>query len=180
MVTADDLEAILLANPPILGTRQQGRPRFEFRRRLKLTMKRRGIVQLLQSIRECNERLDLFLAKAERFEQATSSQMDRRRKSTFRMPLQQVSDHAAHLHQVLSRTWACGPHASHRVHLLLEHRMAHNGGKKQQLQASGGGNGPGGDRATFTLAFKCSGNSGTTAWCLAEIEVLDERICLPR
>ncbi len=167
--------AILQANPPVSGLQQQGRLKFEFRRRIKLTMRRRDVRQLLNNIKECNERLDMFIAKAEKFEQAASPQQARKRsKSSFNMPLQQVYSHASHLHQVLSKAWACGDHASHQVHLLLEHRMVRRGSKGKQLQHCGGRNSQGRDRATFTFAFKGTGSPDTANWCLAEVEVLDE------
>lgn len=140
-------------------------------------MRRRDIRQLLQGIRECNDRLDSFIAKAEKFEQAASPQMARKRnRSAFSMPLQQVYSHAAHLHQVLSEAWTCSVHPSHSVHLLLEHRIARKGRKKQQLRTCGGADSQDRDRATFTLAFKGAGNSATATWCLAEVKVLDEPV----
>jgi hypothetical protein len=144
-------------------------------------MKRRDIRQLLEDIKKCNDQLDLFTAKAETLDQAASPQFGgKRNKSTFNMPLQQVYNHAAHLHQVLSQAWACGVHASHRVHLLLEHRMVRKGRRKQQPRSSGGGDSEERDRGTFSLAFNGTEHSGTGTWYLAEVKVIDEPVFPPR
>lgn len=114
-------------------------------------------------------------------EQASPLQSAQKRsKFSLSMPLQQVYDHAAHLHRVLCEAWACGVHASHRAHLLLEHRMVRKGRKKQQLRTYGGSNSQEGDQANFTLALKGTGDTDTATWYLAEVKVLDEPVLPPR
>jgi hypothetical protein len=179
--SADDLEAILEANRPVPGSQQQGHVKFEFRRRIKLTIKRRDIRQLLSSIKGSNDQLDLFITKARNVEQASPLQSAQKRsKFSLSMPLQQVYDHAAHLHQVLCKAWACGVHASHRAHLLLEHRMVRKGRKKPQLRTYGGSNSQEREQANFTLAFKGTGDADAATWYLAEFRVLDEPVLPPR
>jgi hypothetical protein len=154
--------------------------KFEFRRRIKLTIKRRDIRQLLNNIKECNDRLDLFITKARNVEQASPlSSAQKRTKSSFNMPLQQVYEHAAHLHQVLCEAWACGVHVSHRAHLLLEHRMVRKGRRKQQTQTRYGKDRQH-DHANFTLALKGTADANTATWYLAEVKVLDEPVSPPR
>lgn len=144
-------------------------------------MKRRDIRQLLNNIKECNDQLDLFITKARNLEQASlTHSAPKRSKSSLSMPLQQVYEHAAHLHQVLCKAWACGVHASHRAHLLLEHRMVRKGRKKQILRTRGGRDGQGHDQANFTLALRGTGDANTATWYLAEVKVLDEPVLPPR
>ncbi|KAL4723520.1 hypothetical protein ACLX1H_009155 [Fusarium chlamydosporum] len=61
--TADDLEAIMKANKRLPST--GGLIKFEFRRAVKLTMKRREVRILLDDMKACNNGLDEFINKTE-------------------------------------------------------------------------------------------------------------------
>lgn len=185
--TADDLGAILEANPPVEGSLLHGTAKFEFRRRLKLTVKRSDIRRLLKDIKHCNERLDSFIEKADKFEQSVPQQQqqqqttDSRRSPILSIPLQQIHSHAHHVHSMLSRAWTCSTHSSHRVHLLLEHRMMRTKRKIQMRSRIGGsGDGQESDPASFKLYFKDTDQSDTTPAYAAEVRVLEEPIPQPR
>jgi len=171
--TADSLEAMLQANRRLSGSRN-GPVKFEFKRRLKLTMKRGDIRQLLKQIKDCNDRLDCFIEKAESFDQSASQQAPgTRRKPTLSMPLQQIRNHAIRLHQVLSKALNCNVHSSHQAHLLLEHRMVHKG-RKHALQVRSRGAGQEADDACFTLSFNGTEHLGGPPWYIAEIRIREE------
>jgi len=121
--SANDLEAILLAHRP--APSPQSHPKFEFRRRVKFTIKRERIRHLLAQVKECNDRLGSFIEKADKLDQTNLYQTsDRRWKPCLGIPLHQIHSHAIRLHQVLSNALTCRAHPTHRAYLLLEHRMA--------------------------------------------------------
>ncbi|KAK1750544.1 hypothetical protein QBC47DRAFT_118880 [Echria macrotheca] len=163
--SASDLEAILLAYRP--APSPQGHPKFEFRRRVKFTIKRERIRHLLFQVKECNDRLDSFIEKADRLDQTNHCRApDQRWKPCLGIPLHQIHSHAIRLHQVLSSALTCRAHPTHRVHLLLEHRMA---SKKRKGARRIGAAKSQEDYARFTLSFK-----GALTWRIAEIKILEE------
>lgn len=127
--------------------------KFQFNRRVKLTMKRRGIQSLLKEIKSCNERLDQFIAKADKLEQPATQTTTW--KATLTTSLQKIQDYAISLHQALSRAWSCSTQDPHRVYLLLEHRMVR---KKQHrsLRGAGGEVIP----ASFTVSLRSPSAGG--------------------
>lgn len=139
-------------------------------------MKRRDIRQLLQKVKECNDRLDLFIEKAGKFEHAASPQQAEGRRNALSMPLHQICSHVTDLHQVLSKAWTCGVHSSHRAYLMLEHRVVRRGRKNKPPQTYRSGDDQDPDRATFTLFFKNTEQSGIATWYVAEVRVLDEPV----
>ncbi len=148
-------------------------------------MKRGDIRRLLGEVKECNERLDSFIEKAEKFEKATPQQTaEKRRKPALSIPLQRIYNYATHLHQVLSKAWTCSLHPSHQACLLLEHRMIRKGRRKKLRTRSGGGDQES-DHASFTLFLEDmehndTGHSRTAAWHVAEVRVLEEPVLQPR
>ncbi|CAM1509046.1 Fc.00g027850.m01.CDS01 [Cosmosporella sp. VM-42] len=167
--TSNELEAIILANPPLPSSIRQPH-KFEFQRRVKLTMKRKGIRRLLASIKSCNERLDQFIEKAEKYEQPapqTSSW-----KSSLSLSLQQIQEYAISLHQALSSAWSCSVHAPHDVLLLLEHRMVRQ--KQKKLRAAQGEDEP----ACFTMSFRSP--STPRNWHLAEFRIIERPLSTTR
>ncbi|KAF5020851.1 hypothetical protein F66182_7106 [Fusarium sp. NRRL 66182] len=158
--TLNDLEAILEANPPIESP-GQGPPRFEFKRRIKLTMKRKEIRNLLKEIKSCNERLDQFIEKAQKTQPAPPP---RPAKPKICPTVQEIQHHATRLHEILSGAWSCSPRNAHQVHLILEHRMVRP--KKQAaLRVSADEE----DTACFTLS--CKSPCSPEKWGLAEVRV---------
>ena len=129
-ITQEGLEAIIAANPP--ETQQGKLSKFEFRERVKFTMKRRKIRRSLDDMRKSIEQLDTFLGKAEKLEESYKAY----RKSKFVSPLHLMQQNAAKLYDALSRTW-CSAHPTHSARLLLEQRLvAQRGIAGQQREQS--------------------------------------------
>lgn len=149
--TSGELEAIILANRP--ANNPQGPSRFEFKRRVKLTMKKKEIRRLLEVIQRCNERLDQFIAKADKLEQPSSQLTGW--KSSLSLPLQEIQEYATSLHQALSRAWSCSAQAPHQVYLLLEHRMVR---RKTQRSLRPAANSM--DEANFTISLRSPAAAG--------------------
>jgi hypothetical protein len=115
-ITQEGLEAIIAAHPPEI---QQGKlPKFEFRKRVKFTMKRQKIKKSLDDLTKSIDQLDTYLEKAEKLEGPYKAN----RKSKFALPLRLMQQNAARLYDVLSRTW-CSAHSTHSAGLLLEQRL---------------------------------------------------------
>ncbi|EER25963.1 hypothetical protein D8B26_008293 [Coccidioides posadasii str. Silveira] len=116
-ITHDGLEAIVAANPPQI---EVGRlPRFEFRERIKFTMKRQSIRRCLDDLTKAITQLDTYLEKAEKLEEPYNA----RSKSKFALPLRVMQQNAGRLFDVLTRTW-CSNHSKHSAGILLEQRLA--------------------------------------------------------
>lgn len=127
-------------------------------------MKKKGIQSLLKEIQSCNERLDQFIAKADKLDQPSAQATTW--KATLTTSLQMIQDYAISLHQALSRAWSCSTQDPHRVYLLLEHRMVR---KKQHrsLRGAGGEVIP----ASFTVSLRSpSANGGQHAMEVKMIE----------
>lgn len=115
-VTQEGLEAIISAHPP---AKQKGiLRRFEFKERIKFTMKRQRIRKSLDELKDAIGMLDTLYSKAEKLEEPYKAT----KKLKFAFPLQVIQENAARLHSVLSRTW-CSAHPSHTAGLLLEQRL---------------------------------------------------------
>jgi hypothetical protein len=115
-VNQEGLEAILATHRPEI---QQGKmPRFEFRRRVKFTMKRQTVKKSLDDVMKAINQLDTYLEKAEKLEEPYRAS----RKSKFVLPLRLLQQNAARLYEVLSRAW-CSAHSTHSAGLLLEQRL---------------------------------------------------------
>lgn len=124
-VTQEGLEAIIAAHPPEI---LQGElTKFEFRKRVKFTMKRQKIKNLFDDLTKSIGQLDTYLEKAEKLEEPHKAD----RKSKFASPLRLMQQNAARLYDVLSRTW-CSGHSTHSAGLLLEQRLVK---KKKRVMA---------------------------------------------
>ncbi|PNP79395.1 hypothetical protein FNYG_07230 [Fusarium nygamai] len=160
--TADDLEAIMKANKrlPSAG----GLIKFEFKRAVKLTMKRKEVRMLLEDMKACNNRLDEFISKSE----ATSNNsmagttVERLGLSSS---LQQIQNYATMLHQTLGRAWSCSAHASHEIRLLLEDRVVRHSEPRSLKKLKRSSKPP-----SFTITHKSPTNSAL--WKSAKIEII--------
>ncbi|KAK5656925.1 hypothetical protein OQA88_3447 [Cercophora sp. LCS_1] len=169
VLAASDLEVMILANQP--NSSQQGQPKFEFRRRVKFTMKRGNIRQLLEKVKDCNDRLDSVIEKADKLQASQSQTGHPRRKPCLSVPLQQIQNHTNQLHQVITNALGCRAHASHQAHLLLEHRMTQKktkGTRRRGLAKRKE------DYPKFTVLFKENERTSQASWRVAEIQVLEE------
>lgn len=119
-VTHDELEAIVIANPPVPSLTAE-KPQFEFRKRLDFTMRRREVARLSAKLKECNGRLHEYLERAEKLNESPAPKP--KWQSTFVAPLPQIQAFANSLHRVLGHSWGCLAHTCHCASLLLEHRI---------------------------------------------------------
>ncbi|KAG5793003.1 hypothetical protein H9Q69_007922 [Fusarium xylarioides] len=161
--TADDLEAIMKANKgqPSAG----GLVKFEFRRAVKLTMKRKEVRKLLDNMKACNNRLDEFINKSEApsTNSMTGTTVERLGLSSS---LQQIQSYATILHQTLGNAWSCSAHASHEIRLLLEDRVVRQNEPRSLKKLERSSKPP-----SFTITHKSPMNSAL--WKSAKIEIID-------
>lgn len=158
-MTRNELEAIILANPPT-STSGQGVYKFQFKRRVRFVMKRGEVGRMLERLKACNDRLEGFTEKAEKLDEPCQAGW----KSTFAIPLEQIQNYASSLHQVLARAWNCSAHTSHCANLMLEDRMVRPTKKKR--------NAPKDTVTCFKMLFM--NHFTPTKWCNAEIRVLED------
>ncbi|PGH13361.1 hypothetical protein AJ80_06355 [Polytolypa hystricis UAMH7299] len=121
-VTQYGLGSVVLANPPQSGTPILFK-KFQFRNRVKFSMKRQRVRSLLERLDKCNTRLQNYTETAAKLaagEEEEPYQVHARVK--FTAPLGCIQDNATKLHQALSRNW-CTSHQSHRACLLLEQHL---------------------------------------------------------
>lgn len=98
---------------------------YEFKTRLKFSLKSSKVDPLLVKLEEYNEQLERFTEKSKKLEKArTKTRSDRRQKLAFAAPLHQVQQSASKLHRVLQGAWICPQHAGYSMNLRLEHRLA--------------------------------------------------------
>lgn len=120
-------------------------------------MKRRDISRLLGSLKTCNERLESFLSRADKFDEAPISGSHFR--CVFALPLPRIQDHASSVSNVLDQAWCCNLHTVHCANLLLEHRILES--NRQKLRHD--------ETIKFTFAF--SDPSQHNKWADTEIEI---------
>ncbi|KAF4440844.1 hypothetical protein FACUT_3162 [Fusarium acutatum] len=161
--TADDLEAIMKANKrlPSAG----GLVKFEFRRAVKLTMKRKEVRILLEEMKACNNRLDEFINKSEApsNNSITATTVE---KLGLSSSLQQIQNYATMLHQTLGKAWSCSAHASHEIRLLLEDRVVRQSEPRSLKKVK-----PSSKPPCFTITHKSPMSSAL--WKSAKIEIID-------
>lgn len=111
------LEAIISCHPKVGGSLLS---RFEFRNRIKFTMKRQLITKSLSELQRLIGMLDGYHSKAEQIQSQQVYGYDS--KSNFMPSLQNIQRDTANLYHVLAKTW-CRTHPTHSAGLLLEHRL---------------------------------------------------------
>ncbi|KAF5622006.1 hypothetical protein F52700_10881 [Fusarium sp. NRRL 52700] len=161
--TADDLEAIMKANKKLPSS--GGLARFEFKRAVKLTMKRKEVRILLDDMKACNNRLDEFIQKSEAPSNSsmTGTTVE---KLGLSSSLQQIQSYATMLHQTLGKAWSCSVHASHEIRLLLEDRVVRQSEPRSLKKVK-----PSSKPPCFTITHKSSMSSAL--WKSAKIEIID-------
>ncbi|KLP22785.1 uncharacterized protein LW94_14989 [Fusarium fujikuroi] len=161
--TADDLEAIIKANErlPSAG----GLVTFEFKRAVKLTMKRKEVQKLLDDMKASNNRLDELRAKSEALSN-NSITPSTAEKLGFSSSLQQIQNYATMLHQTLGKAWSCSSHASHEIRLLLEDRVVRRKELKSLKKVK-----PPSQPLSFTITHKSP--TSCALWKSAKIEIID-------
>lgn len=142
-----------------------GLVRFDFKRAVKLTMKRKDVRILLEDMKACNNRLDEFINKSEipSNNSMTGSTVD---KLGLSSSLQQIQNYATMLHQTPGKAWSCSAHTSHKIRLLLEDRIVRHSEPRSLKKVRPSSNPP-----CFTITHKSSISSAL--WKLAKIEIID-------
>lgn len=165
-ITHEGLEAIIAAHPPVI---QQGKlPKFEFRKRVKFTMKRQKIKKSLDGLTKSIDQLDNYLDKAEKLEESYKAN----RKSKFAFPLHLMQQNAARLYNVIFRAW-CSNHPTHSAGLLLEQRLVKKtkrhmaGQQREQLLKKC-------DSSCFAISL--SQTSPARKWLEAEFRIVEAPI----
>ncbi|KXH63909.1 hypothetical protein CSAL01_02185 [Colletotrichum salicis] len=121
-VTNEGLEAVVYANKPRPGPAGRRR-RSEFKERIAFIMKRRAVNKKLEQLKGCNERLAVFLEKAEKIHSSPhDGDESLKARIQFVAPLTSIRANASRVHEGLHRRW-CADHDCHRVGLLLEQRL---------------------------------------------------------
>ncbi|KAF4494553.1 hypothetical protein FAGAP_9314 [Fusarium agapanthi] len=161
--TADDLEAIIKANKRLSSA--GGLIRFEFRRAVKLTMKRKEVRILLEDMKACNNRLDEFINKSEP-PTNNSTAGTTVEKLGLSSSLQQIQSYASMLHQTLGKAWSCSAHASHEIRLLLEDRVVRHSEPRSLKKVK-----PSSKPPCFTITYKSPMSSAL--WKSAKIDIID-------
>ncbi|EXF84066.1 hypothetical protein CFIO01_11620 [Colletotrichum fioriniae PJ7] len=121
-VSNEGLEAIVYANTPRPDPAGRRR-KFEFKERIAFTMKRRAVNEKLEQLKGCNERLAVFLEKAEKIHSSThDGDESLKARIQFVAPLTSIRANASRVHEGLHRRW-CADHDCHQAGLLLEQRL---------------------------------------------------------
>ncbi|KAK1511975.1 hypothetical protein CTAM01_00905 [Colletotrichum tamarilloi] len=96
---------------------------FEFKERIAFTMKRRAVNEKLDQLKSCNERLAVFLEKAEKIHSSThDGDESLKARIQFVAPLPSIRANASRVHEGLHKRW-CADHDCHQAGLLLEQRL---------------------------------------------------------
>ncbi|KAH8680423.1 hypothetical protein BGZ61DRAFT_520223 [Ilyonectria robusta] len=156
--TSDELKAIIVANPPS-SSNTMTRPSYEFKARLKFAMRKKKIVELIERIKKRTTELEALISKVERRGEWTTW------KSSLSSSLEEISERATTLHQVLSRAWSCSSKGPHHVRLFLEHRIV-----RKQLRAKLGNK----NSTDFGISLRTP--SAPSSWHGAEVKVEEKEI----
>ncbi|KAF2866629.1 hypothetical protein BDV95DRAFT_631755 [Massariosphaeria phaeospora] len=155
-LTRNDLEAIIVANPP------KANDKFEFRKRVRFGMNKKTIKALLEELDDCNKQLERFTDKSEKIE--TFRKVT---KPSFATRLQRIQSYARNLHESLLLSWSCSCRSYHKTSLQLEPRGNIYATKTKKAGQSA--------QTCFRVSFTSSGDS-THPWHLqiAEIHIKEE------
>jgi hypothetical protein len=142
-----------------------GLARFEFKRAVKLSMKRKEVRILLEDMKACNNRLDEFINKSEapNNNSMTGTTVE---KLGLSSSLQQIQSYATMLHQTLGKVWSCRAHASHEIRLLLEDRVVRHNEPRSLKKLKRSSKPP-----SFTITHKSP--MSPALWKSAKIEIID-------
>ncbi|KAL1619921.1 hypothetical protein SLS56_009938 [Neofusicoccum ribis] len=148
-VTRNELEAMLVANG-----RPKSSQKFEFRKRVKFSMRRKKVKGLLEELDECNKELERFTEKSEKLEPYRKTS-----KPSIAQKLQKIQTYARVLHHTLVEAFSCSCRASHFTNLHLERRDLNpsSGGRRQTCE-------PG---TIFTVSF----TDRSSSWLVKEAQI---------
>ncbi|KAF2012655.1 hypothetical protein BU24DRAFT_411993 [Aaosphaeria arxii CBS 175.79] len=106
----NDLEAIVAANP-------QKNNKFEFGKRVRFGMSKKGIKAKLDELHECNKELERFTDKSEKLESYRKVT-----KPSFANRIQRIQGLAKNLHSSILSSWSCACRSNHETRLQLDQR----------------------------------------------------------
>ncbi|GAB7349706.1 hypothetical protein MBLNU459_g0447t1 [Dothideomycetes sp. NU459] len=140
---------------------------YEFKTRLKFSLKSVRVDPLLKKLEEYNEQLERFTEKSKKLEKArTKTRSGKGQNLAFATPLHQVQQSASKLHRVLKGAWTCPQHAGYGMNLKLEHRLLPLSGRASDKDDSGS------DGICFSICLPAS--CAARAWQDVEIHVLGD------
>jgi hypothetical protein len=145
-----------IANTPFL------KKNFEFRQRVKFTMKKNRVKAALERLEACTGRIDVWISRSDRLQDETPQS---RLKLKFSAPLGTIQENATKVHRAISQNW-CADNAVHVARLLLEQRLVRPKKKRRPLQA--GSSNLVAQATCFGLGLRGDCN-GSSQWLNSEI-----------
>ncbi|KAJ8132880.1 hypothetical protein O1611_g747 [Lasiodiplodia mahajangana] len=140
----DDLNALLIANPPTRGRN------FEFKERISFSIERGALAALIEALRE--DRLSLkTIIKGMKTEREYTSKLPSRESSKLSATLTQVSAYARSLFTAICQTCTCSCQNNHKVLLELQARIPATGATKRPTRSKK-------PSMTFKLVFDLKGH----------------------
>ncbi|KAJ5175165.1 uncharacterized protein N7482_001042 [Penicillium canariense] len=127
--TSKNLLPVVFSNLQIANTPFLHR-NFEFRQRIKFTMKKNRVKAALERLEACTRMIDAWTTRADRMQDEIPQS---RLKLKFSASLGTIQENATKVHRAISRTW-CNDNPVHVAHLLLEQRLVRSKKRKRPLQ----------------------------------------------
>ncbi|KAF1957487.1 hypothetical protein CC80DRAFT_503816 [Byssothecium circinans] len=152
-LSRNDLEALIVANP-------KKNDKFEFRKRVKFGMSKKGIKALLEELDDCNKELERFTEKSEKIETVRKSV-----KPSFANRLQRIQKYATGLHETLSVCFSCACKSSHSTNLRLDQRGTLFASGKKANQTP---------KTCFNVSFSSISDDDTHLWNWQAAEIVVE------
>lgn len=135
-------------------------------------MKRRAVNEKLEQLKGCNERLAVFLEKAEKIHSSThDGDESLKARIQFVAPLTSIRANASRVHEGLHRRW-CADHDCHQAGLLLEQRLIRKKRKNRRGALSDVGK-----RDRFGVSLW---RVTVMAWLDTEFQVDDDAVAISR
>ncbi|KIX93707.1 uncharacterized protein Z520_10613 [Fonsecaea multimorphosa CBS 102226] len=129
VVTSRTLWPVVSSNLPIASTPNL-RMNFEFRQRIKFTMKKNRVKTSLERLEACTSRIDAWVARADKLQEETPQN---RLKLKFSASLDTIQENASKIYRAISRNW-CTDKPVHVARLLLEQRLVRSKKRKRPSQ----------------------------------------------
>ncbi|KAL1303415.1 hypothetical protein AAFC00_006806 [Neodothiora populina] len=166
-LSAPHLEALLAAHPPKASISRETQTfvhLYEFKTRLKFSLKSWKIQPLLDKLGRNNEILDRYTTMSSKLEKVQGRRKSSR-KSTFAAPLLQIQNSARRLYRVLETVWTCSRHTSHSLNFGLDARLAQSGAKPTRAGES---------ESRVCFCVRSPNSSPSKRWQELEFHVLPE------
>ncbi|OQV08180.1 hypothetical protein CLAIMM_12493 [Cladophialophora immunda] len=132
VVTSQTLLPVVASNLPTANT-SNIRNNFDFRQRIKFTMKKNRAKTSLDRLEACTRRIDAWVARADKLQEETPQS---RLKLKFSASLGTIQENASKIYGAISRNW-CTDKPIHVARLLLEQRLLRSKKRKRPSQSAG-------------------------------------------